>query len=69
MTSQPEDRPPLPPQAAFLVQFQADTDVERQKVAGRVEHVVSGQSTYFTSLNELLAFIGSILKTIPPEQS
>jgi hypothetical protein len=30
-------------------------------VAGRVEHVVSGQATHFASLEELLAFIVRVL--------
>jgi hypothetical protein len=42
--------------------------VEQQRIAGRIEHVVSGQCTHFASSDELLTFIGRVLKTIPPEQ-
>ena len=39
-----------------------------KRVAGRVEHVASGQSTHFVSLEELLAFMGQVLTTVraPP---
>lgn len=61
---------PLSPYRAFVVQFQAETKAARQRYAGRVEHVVSGQATHFTSLKELLAFIGQVLATVraPPRQ-
>ena len=47
---------------AFVVQFQADTAVEQGRLAGRVEHVVSGQATDFQSLETLLAFIAQVLR-------
>jgi hypothetical protein len=46
---------------AFVVQFQSDTAVEQRHLAGRVEHVVSGQATAFQSLETLLAFIAQVL--------
>jgi hypothetical protein len=46
---------------AFVVQFQSDTAVEQGHLAGRVEHVVSGQGTAFQSLETLLAFIAQVL--------
>jgi hypothetical protein len=52
---------PLSPYRAFVVQFQAKTNVARGRFAGRVEHIVSGQMTHFSSLEELLAFLGSVL--------
>ena len=45
---------------AFVVQFQADTVVEQGHLAGRVEHVVSGQATALQSLETLLAFIAQV---------
>jgi prophage DNA circulation protein len=48
---------------AFVVQFQADTAVERGHLAGRMEHVVSGQAATFQSLETLLAFIAQVLHT------
>jgi hypothetical protein len=58
----------LSPYRAFVVQFRAETDVEQGRYTGRVEHVVSGQSTRFASLEELLAFIAQVLATVraPP---
>jgi hypothetical protein len=47
---------------AFVVQFQADTAVEHGRLAGRVEHVVSGQVAAFQSLEMLLAFIAEVLR-------
>jgi hypothetical protein len=44
----PADNPsPLSVHRAFVVQFQADTAAEQGRLAGRVEHVVSGQAADF----------------------
>ncbi len=72
MTSSTGEPSPLLPQWAFVVQFRAETDVERGTCTGRVEHVVSGQATHFASLEELLAFIARVLATVrtqPPGES
>ena len=53
---------PLSVTRAFVVQFRADTAVEQEHLAGRVEHVVSGQATDFQSLETLLAFIARVLR-------
>ena len=53
---------PLSPHWAFVVQFQSDTAVEQGRLAGRVEHVVSGQATDFQSLETLLAFMAQVLR-------
>ena len=47
--------------SAFVVQFQADTDFERHRVAGRVEHVASGMTAHFESANELLQLFAGLL--------
>jgi hypothetical protein len=47
---------------AFVVQFQSDTVVEQGHLAGRVEHVISGQATAFQSLETLLAFMARVLR-------
>ena len=59
-----ERNPPLSPQGAFVVQFHADTEFEVGQVSGRVEHVVSGQATAFSSLEALLAFMGRVLREV-----
>ena len=40
---------------AFVLQFDTHTDVERGHLAGKVEHVVSGQAIQFHSLETLLS--------------
>ena len=52
---------PLPAQRAFLVQVHAEAEVAQGCLAGRVEHVVSGQATHFASPEELLAFMARVL--------
>ena len=52
---------PLPAQRAFLVQVHAEAEVAQAHLAGRVEHVASGQATHFASPEELLAFIARVL--------
>jgi hypothetical protein len=60
----PADHPaPLSVTRAFVVQLRADTAVEQGHLAGRVEHVVSGQATDFEALETLLAFIARVLRT------
>jgi len=64
-----ESRPPLSPQGAFVVQFHTDTEFGAGRVSGRIEHVVSGQATAFSSVEVLLAFMGRVLRevyTAPP---
>lgn len=61
---------PFSPQRAFVVQFQQETTLEQWHVEGRVEHVVSGQSTHFHSLEELFAFMARMLASVraPPRR-
>jgi hypothetical protein len=51
----------LPPERAFVVQFYANTVLDTTHMAGRVEHVVSGQVGHFHSLTTLLSFISGML--------
>jgi hypothetical protein len=51
----------LPPERAFVVQFYADTMLDTAHMAGRVEHVVSGQVGHFHSMATLLSFITRVL--------
>ena len=65
MTQKQRSTAPLSPQRAFVVQFREDTVVTAGQfagyVAGRVEHVRSGQAKHFYSLDELLHFIVHML--------
>jgi len=54
----------LLPQGAFVVQFHADTAIETGQVAGRVEHIVSGQAVMFHSLEALLTFLAQVLREV-----
>jgi hypothetical protein len=55
------NRPSLPANRAFVVQIHADAQVEHGHFKGRVEHIVSYQSTHFESLEELMTFIARVL--------
>jgi len=55
---------PYPVQHAFVVQFEANTTLDAEGLAGRVEHVVSGQMTQFQSMQALFAFIVQVLRTV-----
>jgi len=61
MTPPAEPAHPLPAQRAFVVQVHAQAEVAQGRLAGRVEHVMSGQATHFASPEELLAFIARVL--------
>ena len=61
MPPHPTATAPLSVRWAFVVHFRTDTDMTQGRITGRVEHVVSGQSTHFASLEELLAFITRVL--------
>ena len=62
--SQPlQERPSLPVRRAFVVQFRAEADLEQSCFTSQVEHVLSGQATKFSSVEELVAFFGRILRT------
>ena len=61
MTPPAEPAHPLPAQRAFVVQVHAQAEVAQGRLAGRVEHVMSGQATHFASPEELLAFMTWVL--------
>jgi hypothetical protein len=42
---------------AFVVQFSSDANVSEGRLAGRAEHVRTGEVTHFKSLEELLRFV------------
>jgi hypothetical protein len=50
--------------AAFVIQFQPETDIAAGRFEGRVEHVASHEATRFHSLDELLGFIASVLTEV-----
>ena len=70
MPQDAEGPAPLSVHRAFVVHFRVNSDVAQGRMAGRVEHVVSGQATHFASLEELLVFIARVLSTVraPPRK-
>ena len=46
---------------AFVVQFLTGTDLDAGAVSGRVEHVASGRTARFASIDELLRFFHDVL--------
>jgi hypothetical protein len=57
---------PLSPHWAFVVQVRQGTALTPEALRGRVEHIVSGQATVFTSLGELWTFMAQVLTTRGP---
>lgn len=49
---------------AFVVRLGADSDVESRRVEGVVEHVESGRSSQFQSVEALLEFLDGEQKKI-----
>jgi hypothetical protein len=47
--------------AAFVIQIHPDTRLNDGQIQGRVEHVASTRAARFHSLDELLAFITTVL--------
>jgi hypothetical protein len=70
MSQQQAEKAPLSVQWAFVVHLRTSSNVARGPIEGRVEHVISGQSTHFDSLEELLAFIDRVLLKVraPPRR-
>jgi hypothetical protein len=62
------DQPSLPTQRAFVVQLHATSKIEKGQFKGRVEHIVSGQSTHFSSLKALKAFMHRVLTKARSEE-
>jgi hypothetical protein len=50
--------------AAFVIQFRPETDIEGGRLEGRVEHIPTCKATRFHSLDEMLAFVASMLTEI-----
>ncbi|MFH0343348.1 MAG: hypothetical protein ACHBNF_14765 [Chromatiales bacterium] len=57
----------LPVERAFVLQFRPEADIEQGPFRGRVEHVQSGQAARFGSLEELLEFLGRVLREGAPD--
>jgi hypothetical protein len=42
---------------AFVVQFHSDVSVSERRLAGRAEHLRTGEVIHFSSLEDLLGFV------------
>jgi len=63
------DGPRLPADRAFVVQLRPEARVEPGCLAGRVEHVVSGDASQFDSLDGLLQFLAQALISVREQES
>jgi hypothetical protein len=52
---------PLTPDRAFVVQLRQSSALTLEALSGRIEHIVSGRATSFTSVGELLGFMEKTL--------
>ncbi len=52
-----------PSERAFVLQFHREADLGAGRFLGRIEHVASGKSSHFQSLEELTAFV---VEYLPP---
>jgi hypothetical protein len=68
MKPQSADEQPFPVQRAFVVQGHATAQVASGSLAGRGEHVLSGQAVHFYSVDELLAFMARVLAALDAGQ-
>jgi hypothetical protein len=59
-----ETRGALPAAWAFVVHLQPGARPDEGRMAGRVEHVVSGRREHFRSVPELLAFFDRVLRDL-----
>ena len=55
---------PLSPQWAFVVQLRQGTALTPEGMQGRIEHIVSGQATTFSCLEEARAFMEQVLAEV-----
>lgn len=51
----------LPVDRAFVIQFSPESNVVDGRLGGRVEHVDTGRSARFESLEQLMAFLGQLM--------
>jgi hypothetical protein len=51
-------------EGAFVVHFRPETDIRAGRLEGRVEHIASYKAARFHSLDELLAFVATVLSDV-----
>jgi hypothetical protein len=58
----------LVPASAFVIQFRSPMEVGADRLSGRVEHVASGRTANFGSLEELPHVLLTMLRKITDEE-
>ncbi len=53
--------PILPADRAFVIRFRSDVDPTRERMDGRIDHVVSGRGVRFTTYAEAWSFMQRML--------
>lgn len=61
--------PAFPASHAFVVQLRKEAEHTTARLAGVIEHVISGQTKTFASVTELAAFILQVLEQEEDEKS
>ncbi|HEY4053382.1 MAG TPA: hypothetical protein VGL74_06555 [Terriglobales bacterium] len=56
----------LNPGNAFIIQFRTESNSGAVKLAGRIEHVLSGKTSTFDSLNDLPRLLLEMLQDCQP---
>ena len=51
----------LPAERAFVLHLRGDAGGAEEPLAGRVEHITSGRTRHFDSLEELVAFLREVV--------
>jgi hypothetical protein len=57
---------PLPAERAFVVQLRSPDEQNRNLFVGRIEHIASGATGRFDSVETLIAFITRVLSEAAP---
>jgi hypothetical protein len=52
---------------SFVIKFGMETNAAAEKFQGRIEHVGSGQTLRFDSLDQLMEFLRRVLKQVRDE--
>ncbi|HJY30148.1 MAG TPA: hypothetical protein VJ306_19100 [Pyrinomonadaceae bacterium] len=52
---------------SFVIKFSAETNPEKGRFVGRVEHVASGKTTRFESADALVRFLNDVLNNVRQE--
>jgi len=56
-----DEMQPLPVSRGFVIQIEASANISQGQFCGRIEHIVTGKSTWFISIKEMLAFIDATI--------